>query len=114
MTKWLVGHRFPAADQVALAVTDVFGPAETAGAAILLGVVTALKFRSYLSGLVVIVTVGGVSALCAPTGGPRRAHPQASNGVEGIGAAQYRRRCRACAVVVAVFVPASKMPLTRR
>jgi len=65
VTKWLVGHRFPAADQVALAVTDVFGPAETAGAAILLGVVTALKFRSNLSGLVVIMTVGGVSALCA-------------------------------------------------
>lgn len=64
VTNWLVGHRIPVADQVALAVTNVFGPAEIASATVLLAAVPLVRFRSYLGGLTVIVTVGGASALC--------------------------------------------------
>ncbi len=64
VTAWLVGHRSPVADQIAVAVTNAFGPAETACAAALVAVVAVVRFRSFLSGLTIIVAVGGASALC--------------------------------------------------
>jgi membrane-associated phospholipid phosphatase len=64
VTDWLVGHRSPVADQIALAVTNVFGPAETACAAVLVAMLAAVRFRSRVSGLIVIAAVGGASALC--------------------------------------------------
>lgn len=61
---WLVRHRTPGIDQFALAVTNAFGPIETACLAIVLAVVAVVRFRSYLAGLVVIGTVGVASGLC--------------------------------------------------
>ncbi len=64
VTAWLVGHRTPAANQIALMVTNAFGPAETACAAALVAAVAVVRFRCFLSGLTVVVAVGGASALC--------------------------------------------------
>ncbi len=65
VTAWLVGHRTPAANQIALMVTNAFGPAETACAAALVAAVAVVRFRCFLSGLTIVVAVGGASALCA-------------------------------------------------
>jgi undecaprenyl-diphosphatase len=67
VTTWMVAHRGVGADTAALTVTDTFGPAETACVAILLALGVAIRFRSYLCGLVVAVIVGGASALCTVT-----------------------------------------------
>lgn len=64
VTDWLVGHRSPAADHVALLVTNAFGPAITACAAVLVAAVAVFRFHSYLSALIVVVTIGGASVLC--------------------------------------------------
>jgi membrane-associated phospholipid phosphatase len=64
VTRWLVGHRIPMADDVALAVTNAVGPAEILVAAVLVAMTALVRFRSYLRALVVIVTVGGASTLC--------------------------------------------------
>ncbi len=64
VTAALVGHRTPFADQVAVSVTEAFGPPETACAAVLVAVVAVVKFRSFLSGLTILLTVGGASASC--------------------------------------------------
>ncbi len=64
VTAWLVGHRSPVVDQMALMVTNAFGPTETACAAALVAVVAVVRFHSYLSGLTIIAAVGGASALC--------------------------------------------------
>jgi undecaprenyl-diphosphatase len=61
---WMVGHRNPVADHIALTVTNAFGPAETACAAVLVAILAAVRFRSGVSGLTVIAAVGGASALC--------------------------------------------------
>lgn len=64
VTASLVGHRTPVADQIALTLTNAFGPVETSCATALVAAVAVARFRSYLSGLIVIVTVGGASVLC--------------------------------------------------
>lgn len=64
VTAWLVTHRSPAIDQLALAVTNTLGPVDTAGFATIVAVVVGIRFRSVLCGLAVLVTVGGASALC--------------------------------------------------
>ena len=64
VTQWLIAHRDTTADVIAVAVTDALGPVGTASAAALLAVLTVLRFRSFLSGLVVLVTVGGASLAC--------------------------------------------------
>ncbi|RDH78575.1 PAP2 family protein [Mycolicibacterium moriokaense] len=64
VTAWLVGHRIPIVDQLALAVTNIFGPVETACVAIVVAVAAVIRFRSGLSGVVVIATAGGAAALC--------------------------------------------------
>jgi membrane-associated phospholipid phosphatase len=64
VTGWLIGHRTAALDQIALIVTDAFGPVEAACFAVLVGVVAGWRFRSYLSGLVVVIAVGGAGAAC--------------------------------------------------
>lgn len=64
VTTWLVGHRSPAADQMAVTVTNAFGPVQTACAAALVAVLAVVRFRSYLSGLTIIACVGGASLSC--------------------------------------------------
>ena len=64
VTDWLVGHRSPVSDHVALAVTNAFGPAETACAAVLVAILAAVRFHSGVSGLAVVAAVGSASALC--------------------------------------------------
>jgi undecaprenyl-diphosphatase len=64
VTAWLVAHRSPELDGVALGVTNVFGPAETVIAAVVLAVVVAVGQRRLFSGLIVVATVGGASAAC--------------------------------------------------
>ena len=63
VTAWLVDHRTPGVDQIALVVTNAFGPVLTSCAAIVLAIVAASRFRSYISALIVIGTIGGASAL---------------------------------------------------
>jgi membrane-associated phospholipid phosphatase len=65
VTGWFVTHRHPAIDHIALAVTNVFGPVETAALAALAAAVVGWRFRSFLLSLTVIVTVGGASVLCS-------------------------------------------------
>lgn len=64
VTAWMVTHRRPAIDQLALAVTNALGPVETAGLATVAAVVVGMRFRSALCGLTVLVTVGCATALC--------------------------------------------------
>ncbi|MCP9276461.1 phosphatase PAP2 family protein [Mycolicibacterium arenosum] len=61
---WFVSHRSPVLDQLALAVTNAFGPAETAVAAVVVAVIAGCVLRSRRSGFVVIGTIGGASAAC--------------------------------------------------
>jgi membrane-associated phospholipid phosphatase len=65
VTAWLVTHRNPTIDHLALAVTNALGPVETAGLATIVAVVVGMRFRSVLCGLTVLATVGGASALCS-------------------------------------------------
>jgi undecaprenyl-diphosphatase len=67
VTTWMVAHRGIGADTAALTITDTFGPAESACAAILLALGVAIRCRSYLCGLAVAATIGGASALCTIT-----------------------------------------------
>jgi membrane-associated phospholipid phosphatase len=64
VTAWMVAHRSPGMDHVALAVSTALGPLElallTAAGAFAVGV----KSRSGLCGLTVLVTVGGAGTLC--------------------------------------------------
>jgi membrane-associated phospholipid phosphatase len=64
VTGWFVGHRTKALDQIALLMTDTFGPLAVACLAVLLGLVAVRRFRSYLSGLIVVAAVGVAGALC--------------------------------------------------
>jgi hypothetical protein len=47
-----------------VAVTDAFSPVVTAAGSLLVAVAATVRFKSYLSGFIVIATVGGASALC--------------------------------------------------
>jgi membrane-associated phospholipid phosphatase len=64
ITTWLVGHRTTILNQIAPLVTNAFGPAVTACAAVLVAAVTVFRFHSYLGALIVIVTIGGASVCC--------------------------------------------------
>lgn len=64
LTDFLVSHRSPVLDQLALAVSNVFGPVETAVAAGGVAVIAAYLFRSYRCGLIVVGTVATASATC--------------------------------------------------
>jgi undecaprenyl-diphosphatase len=64
VTAWVVTHRSPAADHIAVAVTSLFGPAETVGVAIVVAAAVWWASRSLLAGLTVILTVGGASIIC--------------------------------------------------
>jgi membrane-associated phospholipid phosphatase len=64
LTVWVVGHRNPTADHIAMAVTSAFGPAETVGGAVMAAVVVWLASRSWPVALKVIVVVGGASFIC--------------------------------------------------
>jgi hypothetical protein len=64
LTAWLVSHRNPTIDHLAVAVTNVLGPVETACVATIVAAVIGMTFRSILCGLTVLVTVAGASALC--------------------------------------------------
>ena len=65
VTAWLVAHRNPAIDDVALAVSTALGPVEIAFLTIVGAVAVGITFRSVLAGLTVLATVGGASALCS-------------------------------------------------
>jgi undecaprenyl-diphosphatase len=64
VTAWLVAHRHPAIDHLALAVSTALGPVEIAVLTTAGAVAVGLKFRSALCGLTVLVTVGGAATLC--------------------------------------------------
>lgn len=64
VTAWLVAHRHPVLDDVALAVTTALGPVEVAVLATAAAVAVGIRSRSALCGLTVLVTVGGSAVLC--------------------------------------------------
>jgi membrane-associated phospholipid phosphatase len=61
---WMVAHRNPGLDHVALAVSTALGPLELAVLTATGAVAVAVKYRSSLCGLTVLVTVGGAGTLC--------------------------------------------------
>jgi membrane-associated phospholipid phosphatase len=64
VTGWFIAHRSPALDQIAAVLTDAFAPAPTVGLAVLVSLVAVWRFRSWVSGLIVMAAVGGASAAC--------------------------------------------------
>jgi membrane-associated phospholipid phosphatase len=64
VTAWLVAHRNPAIDHVALAVSTALGPVEIAVLTTAGAVAVGIRSRSALCGLTALVTVGGASSLC--------------------------------------------------
>lgn len=64
VTDWLVHHRNPILDVVAVAVSNLFSPIVIAAGSLLTAVVAALRFKSYLCGIIVIGTVACASTLC--------------------------------------------------
>jgi membrane-associated phospholipid phosphatase len=65
ITGWLVAHRNPALAQVALTVTNAFGPAETAATALVFAVAAGWGLGSVRAGATILATVGGAALLCA-------------------------------------------------
>jgi undecaprenyl-diphosphatase len=64
VTAWLVAHRDPTMDRIALAVSTALGPTEIAMVAIVAAVIVGIKSRSALCGLTLLATVGGASLSC--------------------------------------------------
>jgi undecaprenyl-diphosphatase len=65
VTDWVIAHRSPVVDPVALAISNLFGPA---AAIVVTGIVAAgigWRCRSAVAVLTVIVTVGGAAAIAA-------------------------------------------------
>ena len=61
VTAWTIAHRSPVGGHVAVAVTNLFGPVETVGAAVIVAVLVGWWLRSLPAGLTIVAAVGGAS-----------------------------------------------------
>ncbi|MFI8568302.1 phosphatase PAP2 family protein [Rhodococcus sp. NPDC078407] len=64
VARWFVDHRSATLDQLAVAVTTVGGPAETAALGLIVAVVLVWRTKRYGPALVLLVTVASASIAC--------------------------------------------------
>lgn len=64
LTQWVIGHRHSSLDTIALAVTTVTGPPETAAAGVLIAAVLMWRTTRYAPAVIMLATVGGAAVAC--------------------------------------------------
>ncbi len=64
VTRWFVDHRNPVLNNLAIAVTNAAGPAETAALGVLVAVLLVWRTKRYGPALVMLVTVAAAAIVC--------------------------------------------------